>query len=126
MQLLMLDNIHRLAVGHVFRIGDRVTFYPRLDQTAIGVLVNRRDRRLFRDDLLQFVVIRRQGRGAGFTAGLRQQLVVIRALEFGDIAAVGGAQQRQEGRSFIVIAAPRRNCRCCGCRYKFSIPDSAT
>lgn len=53
----MLHDIHGTAVGHIFRVGDRVAFQPRLNQSAVSVLVDRRDRRFDHNDLFRRVVI---------------------------------------------------------------------
>lgn len=54
---LVLHDIHGTAVGHIFRVGDRVAFQPRLNQPAVSVLVDRRDRRFDHNDLFRRVVI---------------------------------------------------------------------
>lgn len=89
--MLVLNDVKRTAVGHIFRVGDRVPLQPRLDQPRVGVLVNRRNRRFAGDDLLRFVVIRIAGFRRIFLCRLVKRFVIGCVAKTWNIAAaVGG------------------------------------
>lgn len=53
----VLHDIHRAAIGDVFRVGYRVPFQPRFNQTPVGVLINWRNGRFRHNDFFRRVVI---------------------------------------------------------------------
>ncbi len=79
---------------------------PRLNQPAVSVLVDRRDRRFDHNDLFRRVVIvvTRFGR---ILPPPGEDFVVRRIVKARNISAVGGGQQRQEGGRLVVVPHPR-------------------
>lgn len=88
----MFNDIHGTAVGHIFRVGDRVAFQPRLNQPTVGVLVDRRNWRFGHNDLLRRVVIVVTRFGRILHRRLGEDFVVRRIVKAGNISAVGGSQ----------------------------------
>ena len=99
----VLHDIHCAAIGHVLRIGYRIPFQPRFNQTPVGVLINRRDGRFRHNDFFRRVVIVIARLFRRFQRRLGQNFVVGRIVETGDITAVGRGEQRQERRRLVVI-----------------------
>ena len=77
----MLFNIHCTAVRNILRVIYRITFNPWLDETSIGVLINRGNRCFLGEDLLGHVVVGITRFFSGFERRLMNNLIVSRVVE---------------------------------------------